>query len=799
MGKTISLWVARLIFNRAFYLQRYPDIRDAGLDPWEHFLSSGWQENRVVCPLAAWLRDNYDFNLLRIKGFEKIIKFAWLKIRFDRAWYLQEHPDVAVAKLDPWLHFVKCGKKEGRSWNHGSALKLRRRNGKNFFLAYPIEEYLPVQNPATKTISNRPLCVVIPFYRGIEETRICLESVIANNFSNYRILVINDQSPEDRLVKYLEELAHKKRLECITNPKNVGFVQSVNLGMRLAKNADVILLNSDTEVHGDWAGRLAEHAYSHKKIGTVTPFSNNATICSWPNLEGSEMVAQLSLVDQAFLKANRGRRVSIPTAVGFCMYVKRNCLDQIGYFDETAFGKGYGEENDFCLKASKKGWIHVHAADVFVFHKGETSFGPHSIEKQKAGETIRQRYPSYEQEVANYITKKEIDPYKFAAAAELAKSAYPERTVVFHHALGGGADKHLREYIQKNKENSFFLQIQPHLHGIRISLPALPGHPELCLAGEDLEIKILRIIEAFAITKAYVNHLFGFTKEHLAMIQRLKVPKEFMVHDYHSICPRNYLEKKNENTFCGVPAESECNTCMVPEHADKGDIRAYRARFSFLFDGVTTIVAPLNDVVKNLRKVHPMITAAVKPHVELSLGTKKLHNPFESAELFRVVLLGHLSSHKGRQHVLRALHSLDPSQRMQIHLIGQMIPKLDDILFSHLVEQRIYSETGEYRDDSEALQNLERIKPHLIWFPGAIPETFSYTLHLALEAGLPILGPDLGYFQERTLNRPFTFYFDHRATTNPVGKLCEIAHQLSMQPKSARWDRTDKPYSEKEL
>lgn len=799
MGKSFSLLVARLIFNKEFYLQRYPDIREAGLDPWGHFLATGWQENRVVCPTAAWLRESYDVNLLRIKGFEKIIKFAFLKFCFDDSWYLQEYPDVAAAQLNPWLHFVKYGKKEGRAWNRSHALKMRQRNEKTHFSAYPIEEYLPVRSHGITTIPRpRPLCVVIPVYRGLEETRICLESVIGNNASNYRILVINDHSPEVRLVQYLEELVRHARVECISNPQNLGFVQSVNLGMRLAKDADIILLNSDTEVHGDWAGRLAAHAHSHKKIGTVTPFSNNATICSWPNLEGSGMFARLPLVDQAFQKANQGRRVSIPTAVGFCMYVKRECLEQIGPFDETAFGKGYGEENDFCLKASQKGWIHLHAADVFVFHKGEVSFGRHSVGKQKAGETIRQRYPSYEQDVAAYVTKKEIDPYKFAAAAVFAQTAASERIMVFHHALGGGADKYLQEYFKKNKENSFFLQIQPHLHGIRISLPTLPGHPELCLAGEDLESKLLEIIEAFKITKAYVNHLSGFTQKHLAIIQRLKLPREFMVHDYHTICPRNYLEKKNENSFCGIPAESECNTCMLPEHADKRDIRAYRERFSFLFAGGTAITAPLKDVVVNLRKVHPLIAATVKPHVELSPGTKKLHNPYDSTEVFRVVLLGHLPPHKGRQHVLRALESLDSSQRIEITLIGQMIPKMDDGLFFRLVEQGIYRETGKYRDDAEALKNLRAIKPHLIWFPGAIPETFSYTLHLALETGLPILGPDLGYFRERTENRPFTFYFDQRAKKNPVSKLGEIALQLAMDARSARWDWVDEPQSAKQ-
>ena len=41
------------------------------------------------------------------------------------------------------------------------------------------------------------------------------------------------------------------------------------------------------------------------------------------------------------------------------MYIRRDCLDAVGPFDEAAFGRGYGEENDFCLRASHLGWRHV--------------------------------------------------------------------------------------------------------------------------------------------------------------------------------------------------------------------------------------------------------------------------------------------------------------------------------------------------------------------------------------------------------------------------------------------------------
>ena len=57
------------------------------------------------------------------------------------------------------------------------------------------------------------------------------------------------------------------------------------------------------------------------------------------------------------------------------MYIRRAALADIGLFDAEAFGRGYGEENDFCLRASARGWRHLLACDTFVYHEGAVSFG----------------------------------------------------------------------------------------------------------------------------------------------------------------------------------------------------------------------------------------------------------------------------------------------------------------------------------------------------------------------------------------------------------------------------------------
>src|SRR6185437_739986 len=188
---------------------------------------------------------------------------------------------------------------------------------------------------------------------------------------------------------------------------NLGFVRSVNRGMALHGDRDVVLLNSDTEVANDWLDRLHACARSAADIATVTPFSNNATICSYP-FEGWPGAVPgtlgLAALDRLFAEVNAGRTVDIPTAVGFCMYIRRDALDALGLFDAERFGRGYGEENDVCMRALKGGRRNVLAGDVFVYHEGAVSFSKEKAAlTQAAGKALVEVHPDYPQRVHDYL------------------------------------------------------------------------------------------------------------------------------------------------------------------------------------------------------------------------------------------------------------------------------------------------------------------------------------------------------------------------------------------------------------
>ena len=261
--------------------------------------------------------------------------------------------------------------------------------------------------------------IVIPVFRQLELTRRCVETVLREpDAAMGTIHLINDASPEMELADYCRQVAANDRIALTEHEDNQGFVFSVNEGLKAAGDRDVVILNSDTEVPLGWLRRLKFAAHGNPDAASVTPFSNNATICSYPDFckeNGLPLELGVEEVDQFFGQANRGVSIEVPTGVGFCMYLRRAAIDDVGGFDEEAFGRGYGEENDWCLRASAKGWKHYLCADLYVYHAGGASFGAEAEALQaNAMAVIATRYPDYERQIAHFIEADPIEPARHA-------------------------------------------------------------------------------------------------------------------------------------------------------------------------------------------------------------------------------------------------------------------------------------------------------------------------------------------------------------------------------------------------
>jgi GT2 family glycosyltransferase len=249
--------------------------------------------------------------------------------------------------------------------------------------------------------------IIIPVYNAAPLLRRCLAALDQYTPAGAsRVLVIDDASPDPAIAPMLEQWQQHSPLrpKLLRNAGNLGFVGTVNRGIA-ATGGDALLLNADTEVTPDWLTRMRRALISDARIATVTPFSNNAEICSWPHFcKAAPVPADAERVAQAFADSGMPSYPDLPTAVGFCMLIRRATLDAIGDFDQATFGRGYGEENDFCCRAAAHGWRNVLADDCYVVHAGGGSFAPLGL--KPGGDNLARllaRYPRYNTQVADFI------------------------------------------------------------------------------------------------------------------------------------------------------------------------------------------------------------------------------------------------------------------------------------------------------------------------------------------------------------------------------------------------------------
>jgi len=243
--------------------------------------------------------------------------------------------------------------------------------------------------------------VVVPVYNAPDEVRDCLRSVIRHtDLGRDRLLVIDDGSPDPAVAPMLAEFANTPGVTILTNTPNIGYTKTINRGIREAGGDDVVLLNSDTIVTPKWLEGLRATAYSRSKVATVTAMSDNAGAFSFPTFnEYCPKPAHMSHEDYALLitqAAAGSTPPEVPTGSGFCMYIRRALLDECGLFDEEGFPRGYGEENDFCMRALKAGWVNLISPWSFVYHVRTASFKGEKAALVKAGvDVVTKRYPDY--------------------------------------------------------------------------------------------------------------------------------------------------------------------------------------------------------------------------------------------------------------------------------------------------------------------------------------------------------------------------------------------------------------------
>lgn len=278
---------------------------------------------------------------------------------------------------------------------------------------------------------GRPVDVVLPVYGPSPDLERCLGALRERtDLSASRLLVVADGPLHEgpaRLVRALEEAA-PGGVARLGSGERRGYVARANEGMRFSER-DVVLLNSDTEVGPGWLDGLRAAVGSAPDVASATPFSSNATLCSLPfPFTANRLPAGHDVASFARVVSERSARLrpAIPTGVGFCLYLKREALVDAGFFDEEAFGLGYGEEVDLCLRLAARGWRHVLDDATYVWHRGSGSFGPETDARARAAERLlARRHPTFLPRLARFMR---ADPLRPARERVLAALRPPRAT-----------------------------------------------------------------------------------------------------------------------------------------------------------------------------------------------------------------------------------------------------------------------------------------------------------------------------------------------------------------------------------
>ncbi|PIQ36433.1 MAG: glycosyltransferase [Lysobacterales bacterium CG17_big_fil_post_rev_8_21_14_2_50_64_11] len=271
--------------------------------------------------------------------------------------------------------------------------------------------------------------VIVPVFNAHLALDACLGSLERTLPARSAVYVADDASSDPRVADVLAAWQQRSALTVTVTrrQRNLGFPGNVNAALAATAPADVVIVNSDAIASSGWLQRIAACAASDRRIASITPWSNNAEIASFPRFcENNPVPDDADALAQAAATAGSPEYPDLPTTMGFCMYLRRAALNTCGDFDAATFGRGYGEENDLSRRFAAHGWRNVLCDDAYVVHTGNASFGP--LGMAPGGDNLQRltaRWPDYNERIARFILSDPLAPLRARLQRQLDALARP--------------------------------------------------------------------------------------------------------------------------------------------------------------------------------------------------------------------------------------------------------------------------------------------------------------------------------------------------------------------------------------
>jgi GT2 family glycosyltransferase/glycosyltransferase involved in cell wall biosynthesis len=602
---------------------------------------------------------------------------------------------------------------------------------------------------------SNSVSVIIPVFNALEDLRVCFERLMKYTDRSIDLIFINDASSDANVSKYLDSISIYDNVKILTNQINLGFTKTVNIGINFAGNNDVILLNSDARVTPRWLQGIQRAAATSDNIATVTPMSDRAGAFSAP-LIGNENSLPIGVSEAdyavAFRRNSIGYYPTVPTGNGFCMYIRRQCINEIGLLDEIAFPRGYGEENDFCMRARLKGWRNIIDDRTYVFHDRSKSFGSEKDVLIKSGRNVLdEKYLDYGKAIKIFSKSENISAARFKAkiAQKASKNGVNPRVLYVISTLTGGTP-------QTNRDLMYSLSdaIEPWLLRCDVRTVSLykvnaesddlidecillePVDP-LTHASSDYDEIVKEWIAIYDFEIVHIRHIawHSINLPKIAKLSGCRVIKSF--HDFYDVCPSVKLIDNNLK-YCHGVCTSSAGDCAQPLWGAEDfpklkngwvsrwrDIFAHSLNYCDAF--VTTSVSARETILNNLT-LSKKIPFEVIPHGRDFSDLRVPDLDVMPKGVLKILVPGNIDSAKGLN-VIKELLKSDKNHSLEFHILGACEELFHD---SRVVLHGAYK-----RDDFVNL--VSSISPHLGVVFSIWDETWCHTLTEIWAAGLPAI------------------------------------------------------------
>lgn len=613
--------------------------------------------------------------------------------------------------------------------------------------------------------------IIVPIYNAYEFTEECIKSIIENtDLTKHSLVLINDKSPDENILPMLKKYQQEnqeKNIIVLDNEENMGFVRTVNKGMQYSEN-DVILLNSDTEVTKNWIEKIQECAYSNKYIATVTPLTNNGTICSVPNFGiDNELPSNMTLDEYAEMieKSSKNRYPELTTGNGYCMYVKREVIQELGLFDAETFGKGYGEENDFCYRALDHGYTNVLCDNTFIYHKGTQSFKKENMTQSRAAlidehmNLLRKKHPIYVQKTDNFIANNPIRDIQ--ENVNLNIMLHNKKTILYlvneweeNMQMTGGTSLHIKDIINSNMNNNIasfvlapykfdlqrfklYLYTDKYAKEIANYKTDIQQYGQITYTNNSYKEMLENIFDSFNIDILHVHHFLFQTFDAIDVAKQRNIYSIITLHDLYMICPSINMVYKDK--YCEYDEKKDCSKCLKIRYGVNSNIlNNWQKTCLKILQQFDKIIVPSENTKKLFENIYKDLNIEVVEHgvQVIKTETRKEKNSKE----FNIAFVGAMAIHKG-SNILKELINKN-TNNIKIHLLGKSNDK-------QLQKNKPnYINHGPYVR-GELPQLLIDNDIDLVCIFATWPETYSYTLTECYMAKVPVLTFDIGAVGER--------------------------------------------------